>query len=160
MEFALAGFAGEGEFLLEGVRFGLPLGLRFGTLMGRFGAELGGFRAAGALGAVEFGEVFAAGAGLVDGAEFGEELRVEGGVFVAQDGVALDGEAVLAGVLGGGGFAFGSAGSGGVLGVGAILRNEAGAGGGLRAGGLGLGRLRGLRFGLPFGLGGARVRLG
>ena len=56
VEFALAGFAGEGEFLLEGVGFGLPLGLRFGTLMGGFRSEPGGFGVAGALGAVKFGE--------------------------------------------------------------------------------------------------------
>ena len=184
VEFALAGFAGEGEFLFEGVGFGLPLGLRFGTLMGGFRSEPGGFGVAGALGAVKFGEgasvfalpvgavavdlveggvvgirldiaavlvvevgedgggvaealtgtddffalegigvvvpvgellqtdgfglveagerpaalgdvfdgeVFAAGEGIIDFAQFGEDLRVEGGVFVALDGVALDG---------------------------------------------------------------------
>ena len=71
------------------------------------------------------GEVFATGAGFVDLAEFGEKLRVRSGVFVAEDGVALDGEPVLEGVLRGGGFAFGGTGAGAVLGVGAVLRNKA-----------------------------------
>ncbi len=95
MEFALAGFAGEGEFLFEGVGFCLPPGLRFGAMMGGFGAEFGcfrtvfgGFRAAGALGAVEFGEgagvlALPIGAVVVD--------LVEGGVM----GVGLDEATVL-----------------------------------------------------------------
>ncbi|MCZ2155476.1 MAG: hypothetical protein LC114_16505, partial [Bryobacterales bacterium] len=66
--------------------------------------------------------------------------------------VALDREPVLESVLGGGGFAFGGAGSGGVLGIDAVLRNEAIAGFRLRDGGIDL-RGRGSRlFGARFGM--------
>jgi hypothetical protein len=75
------------------------------------------------------GEVLARGGGFVDGGEFFVEAAVGGRVFVFEDGVALEGESVLAGVLGGAGLAFGGAGSGGVLGVGAV-----GGGAGIRRG--------------------------
>jgi hypothetical protein len=72
--------------------------------------------------------VLARGGGFVDGGEFLVEAVVGGGVFVFEDGVALEGESVFAGVLGRAGLALGGAGSGGVLGVGAV-------GGGAVAGG-------------------------
>ena len=66
------------------------------------------------------GEEFLGVDGLVDGdgvvAEAGDFIDV----FEADDGEGGGGESVLAGILGGAGFAFGGAGSGGLLGVGLI----------------------------------------
>jgi hypothetical protein len=60
----------------------------------------------------------------VDGLVDGDEVFAEAGdlveIFEADDGEGGGGEAVLAGVLGGAGFAFGRAGSGGAGGVGAV----------------------------------------
>jgi hypothetical protein len=58
--------------------------------------------------------------GLVDGDEVGLEVGDLLKVFEADDGERGGGEAMAAGVLGGGGFALGGAGAGGMGGVGAI----------------------------------------
>jgi hypothetical protein len=65
-------------------------------------------------------EVLARGGGFVDFTELFMEAIVGSGVFVFENGVALEGESVLAGVLGGAGLAFVGAGACGVLGVGAV----------------------------------------
>jgi hypothetical protein len=90
------------------------------------GGEEAGFEAGGAehglLGeshAFE-GEEFLRVDGLIDGDEIGFELLDLVEVFEADDGEVRGGEAVLEGVLGGAGFAFGRLGSGGVSGVGAV----------------------------------------
>ena len=66
------------------------------------------------------GEEFLGVDGLVDGDEVGSEMGDFVEVFEADDGEGGGGEAVLAGVLGGAGFAFGGARSGGLGGVGAV----------------------------------------
>ena len=59
--------------------------------------------------------VLAGGAGAVVAAEVEEDLLVDGGVL-AGDGYGIAGQAVLEGVHGGGGFAFGGLGSAPILG--------------------------------------------
>jgi hypothetical protein len=62
--------------------------------------------------------------GLVGGDGIGDEGGYVGGILDADDGEAVGIEGVLAGVLGGAGFAFGGLGPGGTAGIGTV-RGEA-----------------------------------
>ena len=79
-----------------------------------------------AFGDVEDGELFGVALVIVDEVELFEHGLEESGIFVIEDLVGGEAVAVFAGVLRGGGFAFGRTGSGGELGVGSVALGEGG----------------------------------